>query len=179
MQTAIGTALHAALVINTLLDRPEDTDLALDFYRDRLRDSADFHAAAAVDFYRRQAAWDGGDFWRSRAPTSAPRATPDLPAPGAHIARASQLRFAPVAVAEAAHIARRDGVQVGGKSYAFIGDGIALAPLLREVDGPVTAFELVRRWSRRLPAPEALRLLRWAWSERLLGPAAPAAHESA
>ncbi len=173
VQTAIGTALHAALVLNTLMDRPEDTELALDFYRARVRESADFHAAAAADFYLRQAVCDGGDFWRRRVPASKPKASRELPAPSARIARSPHLRFEPVAVAEASHISRRDGLKASGKSYAFVGEEIALAPLLFELDGPMSAFDLVRRWSRRLAPQKALQVLHWAWSEGLIDPERP------
>ena len=49
-----------------------DAELAMDFYRSRLRASADLHAAAAADFYRRQAAFDAGGFWQRRAPAATP-----------------------------------------------------------------------------------------------------------
>lgn len=170
VQTAIGTALHAAVVLNTMIDRPEDTELAIDFYRSRVRDSADFHAAAAADFYQRQAAFDGGDFWRKRAPTLEPKAIRGLLAPESRIALSSHVQLAPVAVADATYVARQDGVKAHGKAYAFVGKGIAIAPLLREIDGPMSAFDVVRRWSRRLPAAQALQVLRWAWSEELICP---------
>jgi uncharacterized protein len=170
VQTAVGTALHAAVVLNTMMDRPEDADLAIDFYRSRVGDSAGFHAAAAADFYRRQATSDGGDFWRRRAPGAVPPAPRGPLPPEARVARSSGVLFTPVAVADASHVVRRDGVKARGKSYAFVGEGIAVAPLLREIDGPMTAFDVVRRWSRRLPAAQALQVLRWAWSEDLVCP---------
>jgi hypothetical protein len=85
------------------------------------------------------------------------------------------VRFAPVAVAHASYIAREDGVKAHGKAYAFVGKDIAIAPLLREIEGPMSAFEVVERWSRRLPAEKALQVLRWAWSERLIRPDGPGA----
>lgn len=172
VQTAIGTALHAAVALNTLMDRPEDAELAIDFYRARVRASADFHAAAAAEFYRRQASSEGGDFWRRRAPEAAPEATRGPLAPASHVALSPHVQFAPVAVAGESHVARRDGVKMHEKAYAFVGEGIAVAPLLRELDGPASAFDVVRRWSRTLPAAAALEVLRWAWSEGLIGPVA-------
>jgi 2-polyprenyl-6-methoxyphenol hydroxylase-like FAD-dependent oxidoreductase len=170
VQTAIGTALHAAVVLNTLMDRPDDAELAMEFYRARLAASADFHAAAAADFYRRQASFDEGDFWRRRAPEEAPTATPGPPAPGSRVGLAPELQFVPVAVAEASHVGRRDGVVLGARAYAFLGEGIAVAPLLRALDGPTSAFDVVRRWSRAMPAEQALQVLQWAWSEGLIEP---------
>src|SRR5262249_46371375 len=54
LQVSIGTALHAAVVIHTMIDRPEDGELAMEFYRARLRESAEFHARAAAQFYSEQ-----------------------------------------------------------------------------------------------------------------------------
>jgi hypothetical protein len=72
-----------------------------------------------------------------------------------------------VAVADTAHIVRKDGVMAHGKAHAFVGKGIAVAPLLQDI-APMTAFEVVERWSRRLPAAQALQVLRWACSEELI-----------
>ncbi len=170
VQTAIGTALHAAAVLNTMMDRPGDTDLAIDFYRTRIRAAADFHAAAAADVYRRQVAAGGGDFWRARAPAPEPRASRGPLSPGARVALHPRLRFAPVPVASEAHIARQDGALLAGKAYAFIGKGVPVAAVLREIDGPAPAMEIVRRWSRSMPQAQALQVLQWAWSEGLVGP---------
>lgn len=54
VQTALGTALHAAVVINTILDRPEHSYLAMDFYRRRVGDSARFYARASAQSYHKQ-----------------------------------------------------------------------------------------------------------------------------
>lgn len=172
VQTAIGTALHAAVVLNTLIDRPDDAELAMDFYRSRLRASADFHAAAAADFYRRQAAFDAGGFWQRRAPAATPSTPLDPPAPASRLTLATDLQFTPVPVAGASHVTRHDGVKLRDKVYAFIGEGVPVAPLLQAIDGPTSAFAVVQRWSQTLPAAHALELLRWAWAEGLLCPAA-------
>jgi 2-polyprenyl-6-methoxyphenol hydroxylase-like FAD-dependent oxidoreductase len=168
VETAIGTALHAAVVLNTLLDRPEDTDLAIEFYRSRIARSGDFHAAAAADLYRRQAALDDGEFWSRRASAGSPRSARAALAPGSIVALAPHLQFAPVAIAGERHLARHDGVRLSGSEYAFVGDGLSIAPLLRAIDGPLLAMEVVRRWSRSLPPRHALTVLEWAFSEGLV-----------
>jgi flavin-dependent dehydrogenase len=183
VQTAIGTALHAAIVINTQLDSPRDADLAIAFYRRRLRDSATFHATAAASFYRPQADASGHDFWRRRAAAAEtvaattsnpplgrhPRA--GLLSPTARVSRAADVTFAPVAVATPSHVARAEGVTARGKEYAFVGRGIAIAPLLAQIEAPMSALDVVSRWSRSLRPQEALQILQWAWQEALLAPA--------
>jgi flavin-dependent dehydrogenase len=183
VQTALGTALHAAIVLNTLIERPDDAELARGFYRRRLRDSAAFHATAAAGFYRAQANVTGHDFWRRRAiaakeqsafesePASrTPRLSRPL-TPTSRVARATGMALAPVAIASPSHVVRAEGVTVGGKEYAFVAGGVPLAPLLAQIEAPLSAFDIVARWSRTLPAREALQILQWAWEEALLAPA--------
>ena len=67
VQTALGTALHAAVVINTILDRPEHAELAMDFYRRRVTDSARFHARVSAQSYHEQWQFARSEFWRARA----------------------------------------------------------------------------------------------------------------
>ena len=168
VETAIGTALHAAVVLNTMIDRPEDTDMAIEFYRSRIQRSGDFHAAAAADFYRRQAAIDDGDFWSRRASVESPRPAREGLAPGSRVVLAPRLQFAPVAIVGETHITRHDGVKLSGRGYAFVGEGLPIAPLLRAIDGPMLAMEVVRRWSRTVPPRQALTVLQWAVSEGLV-----------
>jgi hypothetical protein len=167
-ETAIGTSLHAAVVLNTMIDRPDDTDLAIEFYRGRVQRSGDFHAAAAADFYRRQAAIDAGDFWSRRASVASPRPAREALAPASSVALAPHLQFAPVAIAGETHVAQHDGVKLSGQGYAFVGDDLPIAPLLRAIDGPMPAMEVVRRWSRSVPPRQALTVLQWAVSEGLV-----------
>lgn len=168
VQTAIGTALHAAIVLNTMMDRPADAELAREFYRSRIFQSADFHAAAAADFYRRQAEVGASEFWRKRAPREVPKPPPIELSPTARITLAKGLRFVPVAVAGEAYVTRHDGVRQGGKSYAFVGEGLPIAPMLRQIEGPTVAMEVVRRWSQAMPPRRALEVLQWAWAEGLI-----------
>jgi hypothetical protein len=55
-----------------------------------------------------------------------------------------------------------------------VGKGVAIA-LLRDIDAPMSAVDVVERGSRRLPAAQALQVLRWASSEELIvsDPGAP------
>jgi 2-polyprenyl-6-methoxyphenol hydroxylase-like FAD-dependent oxidoreductase len=172
VQTAIGTAVHAAMVLNTMIGHAEDSELAIDFYRSRVRDSALFHSVVAADFYQRQAAVVDSDFWRRRAPQIRPKPPGEFPMPDSPITLSPLVQFAPVAVAGACRVVREDGVKLRGKAYAFVGNGIAIAPLLQAVVDPTTAFDVVRGWSRKLPAAQALQVLHWAWSEGLVCSAA-------
>ncbi len=168
VQAAIGTAVHAAVVLNTMCERPGDTELAMGFYRSRLRHAASYHAAAAASQYGRHLAAGGGEFWRRRAtpvPLEPPRASLS-PTAVVHVPAAVQ--FDRVAVAVADRVAGMGGVRAHGRDYAFVNGDVPIAPLLREIDGPMAATDVVRRWSRTMHASDAFRILAWAWSERLV-----------
>ncbi|MCU1328645.1 MAG: hypothetical protein JWN34_4015 [Bryobacterales bacterium] len=166
VQTAIGTAIHAAVVLNTILENPAAAEFAMDFYRSRLAASADFHTRAAAAFYRDQCANLATPFWSRRA-----RNAEDAPRTDVHpntIVRISpDLEFAKVAIAENAQIVPEDGVKLRGKSFAFV-DGRSVHSLLKQLDRPLSAQAVVTRWSRSIPPTQAMRLLHWAWRERLL-----------
>ena len=83
------------------------------------------------------------------------------------------LRFCPVASVDERYVIARDGVLVGGQGYVFVGEGVAVAPLLRQLEERMTAFEVVRRWSRSMPAAQAHQVLLWAATEDLVCTTAP------
>jgi hypothetical protein len=169
VQTAIGTAVHAAVVINTLIDRPEDAELGMNFYRMRLKDSAEFHARAAREFYRGQFAACGSDFWRRRAGTENLRAATRRTAiyPDSLIRVADKAVFTTVGVVTSRYVLQQDAVESDGKVYAYIG-GVPIAGLLRAVTLSVSAIEAIERWSRLMPRAQALATLEWAWAEGLI-----------
>lgn len=118
VQTAIGTALHAAVVINTMIDRPGDTPLAIEFYRQRLSDSSKFHASSATMLYREQLAVTGTDFWRNRAGAE----IDDRPEkkhplmPDDRIKLADRVLIAPVPVVNDRYVVQADGVKWGAQN---------------------------------------------------------------
>jgi hypothetical protein len=56
-------------------------------------------------------------------------------------------------------------------STAFLG-GIEVAPLLRMLDRPTCAIDVLGLWSRQLPPATAATLLRWALERNVLAPEA-------
>jgi hypothetical protein len=78
MFEAISGALALAPVVNTLLRRPGDADMALEFYSEKLR--ADFIRMARTgrDFYRQEGRWPDSPFWgeRQRWPDEQPSHRP-------------------------------------------------------------------------------------------------------
>lgn len=68
---SLSSALVAPAVINTLLQKPEDTALAKEFYQQRVRHTFLRFARTGRDFYGMESRWPESPFWRER------RAWPD------------------------------------------------------------------------------------------------------
>jgi flavin-dependent dehydrogenase len=68
VQLSIQTALQAAIVLNTMLRRPQDQNLAQHFYQQALADAAFRHAQFASGLYQQVYAQRfQGEFWQQRA----------------------------------------------------------------------------------------------------------------
>lgn len=166
--TALGTALHAAVTVNTLIERPQDAALAIDFYEHRVRSSGRFHAQAASEFYARQARSVGSSFWERRARFSPPSPPKERLSPQASVVPSPQVSYASVPVVADTHVTTCDGLLLSDKAYAFVADEILIAPLLKQIVTPLRALDVLQLWSRQLAPKQAMDVLHWAWSEGLL-----------
>lgn len=172
VQTAIGISLHAAVVLNTMRECSGDAGLAMDFYRSRLADSASFHSKATAEFYREQCATCGSDFWKKRSQNCASKPLASrivsIPYPDWMLRLAPSLEFTPVAAVRGFRVVTEDGIRLGTKTFAYVGNARPVGLLLREIETPAGAVEIVRRWSRNMPPEEALQILKWAFAEGLI-----------
>ena len=64
---ALGSALAAAAVVNTLLTKSENAALAQRFYEERARTAFLRYCRVGRDFYALERRWSERDFWRRRA----------------------------------------------------------------------------------------------------------------
>ena len=64
---SLSSALAAPAVINTVLQRPDDAQMALEFYRERLEHLFFRFARIGRDFYAQEQRWTGEAYWRKRA----------------------------------------------------------------------------------------------------------------
>jgi flavin-dependent dehydrogenase len=171
IQIAIGTALHGAAVINTMLDRPSDRDVAMDFYRQRVTQSADFHSASAATFYRQQFEAHPTDFWRRRANwpirlgAKTRRRHNDPPAQGISVCVSSHARLVRLGASDGRHIFPEDAVELNGNAVAYVG-GVKWRDLLESLRDPTSVDELIGRWAASIPIEKAHQIFRWAWAEK-------------
>jgi flavin-dependent dehydrogenase len=172
IETAIGMAIHAAVTINTMIDRPADAEFAMEFYGSRLRSSAAFHSASAARFYREQYAAYGESFWSRRATMPEQETRKEREAaqlrPNSLVRLSSELSFTTVAAVDGTYVVRQEGVQLDDETFAYVGDGVSVAGLLKQVSGPMLAVQVVRLWSARMAVIDALRILDWAHAKGLV-----------
>jgi flavin-dependent dehydrogenase len=174
VQTAIGTALHAAIVINTILDRPGESEMAMDFYRRRLADSAQFHAHTAAQQYREEWAISPTPFWERRIAahgawerrSSAKLTTLDQP-----LCVSPRVTFVPVATATENYVVASDGMMLDGEVFCRLGEH-SVSKLLSQIADTMLAREVLQRWSQQMPTSTAIGVLEWAWGHGLLEPPA-------
>jgi flavin-dependent dehydrogenase len=76
VQKAMASGIIAAIVANTVLLRPQDAGLALDFYRCEQTAAAGRHRAWTANVYAEQRAFANEPFWRERA-----QPVPSVPEP--------------------------------------------------------------------------------------------------
>ena len=130
---ALSSALVAPPVINTLLQYPPDSQLAMEFYRDRVRHTFLRFARLGRDFYRLETRWPGNDFWRQR------QLWPDeLPAHGESTLQLLGIELRPVVAGD--RICQRKVAVTSDQPLGIwhVG-GVELAPLLELLPSTASA----------------------------------------
>ncbi len=181
VQKAIQTALSGAVVVNTLLRRPENTDAAVRFYRESLAQASDRHRTWAAGHYATVAARERSAFWTDRSiPVGSPQPyVPPAPPEemSAQLASGAAVQVSPDA--ELIEVPRlgSDFVALGPAlchpaldgPVAYLG-GWELAPLLREVRTGMTPLQVVQSWAPRVPVESGLAIAGWMLGRGILVP---------
>ena len=180
VQKAIQTALSGAVVVNTLLRRPECTAAALQFYRESLTAASERHRAWASGHYATVSVREPGSFWSARC------AWPATPVPSGPVVDATLQLASNTGVqlspdAELLEVPRLgpDFVGLGPALHhptleapvAYLG-GWELAPLLRQVRAGMTPLQVVHSWSPRVPIKSGLAIAGWMLGRGILVPRA-------
>lgn len=170
VQTAIGTAIHAAAVINTILDRPGDINMAVDFYRRRITESAQFHARTAAQQYREQWLFSPTPFWRARMAAEdveERRVSRKLVSLEQRMCISPRATFVPVSIVTERYIVESEGIALDGKVFSRLGEH-DISKLLSEIPCVTSVRAVLEKWSQYVPPHSAVQILEWAWERGLL-----------
>jgi hypothetical protein len=176
VQKAVQSSLAGSVVVNTLLQRPGQRDLAMRFYPESLAEASKRHRDWARSHYARAASTRAARFWRERAEAAPP---PDTVSPelGGDALSEVPLRLSPqVQVVEVPCVVDRFiELRLAVRSttldapVAYLG-GMELVPLLRRVRNGMTPRAIVRSWMPGVPPETGLAIAQWMVSRQLLVP---------
>jgi flavin-dependent dehydrogenase len=175
VQKAIQTALSAAVVVNTLVRKPESSEAAVEFYRSSLADASERHCNWAGGYY--SAATRNTEFWRQRASRSVPAevAQPISASDFADepLALSPDLTFVELPCIEGSFVTVKSALHHPSldRPVTFVG-GCEMPPLVRRVRKGMKPMEIALVWSDRVPLKTGLALTGWLLANGLLVPAA-------
>lgn len=173
VQKAIQSAFAGAIVVNTMLRRPQSHELASLFYRQHLQRNFDRHGEWASGYYSEALPEYRTPFWISRSVSDVTLSPPEQPArpPGSdtlvELSPAIRICEQPCLVndfvesrAAVNHVALDEPV-------VFVA-GVELAPLLLHIPKPATPVEIARHLAARVTPERAAFLTSWLFRSGLL-----------
>jgi flavin-dependent dehydrogenase len=173
VQKAIQTALSGAVVINTLMRKPESSGAAMQFYRSSLADASERHSNWAGEYYGAAAATRNAEFWRQRASRS-------FPAEAAASFTASDFADEPLALSPDLTFVELPCIKDGfvtlksalhhpslDRPVTFVG-GCEMPPLVQRVREGMKPMDIALLWSDRVSIKTGLALTGWLLGKGLL-----------
>jgi flavin-dependent dehydrogenase len=184
IQTALLSAVQASAAVHTILTAGCDPVAAREFYRERQQAAAARSRLSAARLYRQHPVQSS--FWMHRARAAAgdeyPQAPPAaVPTPRLEVDRSlpadrslqldQSLQIVDVPVLSGAFIRCAPALSHPRLEHpvAYF-SGIALAPLVREADGAVTADQILRVWTRSIQPQAAWNIMTWMCAVGILVP---------
>jgi len=188
VQKALQNALAGAVVVNTLLRRPDSWEAALRFFRDSLHTASSSHCRWAAALYQEVAQRGGGPFWRERAvgAVSSPgRAQSTMPVhrqlnSDAVFHVSPQLEFVDQPCIDGQFVTVKTALRHPSLDgpMAFLG-GWEIGPLVKQLPGGLTPVQIARSWASQVPLDTGLALVSWLVDHDILVPAVFATQDSA
>ena len=176
VQAAIGSALHAAACIHTILVRADSTKIAMEFYHDRQTGTFQLHEEQTSKFYSEAASFHGTSFWLDRSKPNQhvirdgdTDDKPPLPGPDLMLTPSATLVTKTYPCLCNNFIEERPGLncEESRNPLVFLGD-IDVVPMWRQISWPVRASFVLRTWASSIGLQSALGLLATLWQEGYL-----------
>lgn len=175
VQAALASGIQAATVVHTILNHPENTDLAVQFYTDRQQESVNRDRTVSSGFYREQAARCPQPFWQKRATEVKPQSSVvinSLPSATTRVQLSSGVEFVSMPVIQENIVCAAKGLRHANleRPVAWL-EGCPVETLLEPLETEIEAGLLIDVWSTQLPRHQARRAFLWMWSNGLINSA--------
>lgn len=175
VQSAIGSAIQAAIVVNTMAKYPANSEAAMTFYRDRQKEKVQQHARKTALFYRERAAVCDQPFWRQRAVFAGN--SKEVLFEEKDLEAACRIQLSKTTTIERVPVIQGDTIvstlavrhELLDRPVAFLGE-VYVVPLLRQIRPGQTVETVVQTWSERLPVELSWKIMQWLWYRRIVVP---------
>lgn len=164
VQTAMASAITAAVVINTILRRPAAAASALTFYRDAQNSAYSTHYRQSAEYYDQERRWPDSIFWRRRSGLLASaraagaggpgaEATPKPPSEVSHVRLAPDARIERRPVLEWPYVETREALVTDSntRGLRFL-HNVCVPALLREIRKKPAVTDIVAGYLKRREA---------------------------
>ncbi len=179
---ALQSGLQGAIVVNTMLRKPENTEAARQFFRMRIAERVGRYTGRTKQEYARVSAMCSNPFWQERAGGAsmaeayAPRSLqePWPRAPSDQVAVSPDARLDVAAVldgffVQVRRVVRHPNIDAGGVAYV---DGVDLVRLLSALPPRFAYWDIPKIWRGQVSLADGSRIASWLWDRRVLVPAA-------
>jgi flavin-dependent dehydrogenase len=174
---ALQSGLQGAIVVNTILRKPENTEAAYRFFRMRIAERIGRHTRRTKQEYARVSAMCSHAFWHERAgdasevetyrPHPPLESSPRAPSDQVAVSPYLTLDEAPVIdgiFVEVRHVVRHPDID-GAIAYV---EGVDLARLLSALPPKLAYCDIPKIWRGHIPSATGKRIASWLWSRRIL-----------
>ncbi|MCG8609826.1 MAG: FAD-dependent oxidoreductase [Pseudomonadales bacterium] len=185
VQTAMNSAIQGAIVVHTLLQKPEARDQAKQFFEARQAETAQRNMQWSKAMYADQNVVEDSEFWRQRAhypvsilPDTGLKEDPRFAEPNntplsfdVAVKLSDRLVIEPTPVISQNVITERAAAAHPAlpRPVAFL-EQVELVPLLATVVAGEHLGMIVRRWTNWMPLQKSLDIVLWLWRHHILVP---------
>lgn len=173
---AMLSGIQGALIVNTILDRPNNATLAMQFCQSRTADRILKYTRRTESEYGRVLQGTSDNFWKQRAGSSddsnqdflEPRQQARRNSASGTVVVSKQVAIQNAPVIEGDFIVERAVVtHPAMDNFAFV-DGIAMAPLISCLPATMQFESIPEIWNDRLPVVTSRKIASWLWDKGIL-----------
>lgn len=172
---ALLSGIQGALIVHTILDRPSNAELAIQFCQSRTADRIRKYTDRTKTEYGKVLQSNADNFWRVRSgsPQSEiapahPQQVPRRNSASATVTVSKQVSIERVPVIDGDYVVEAAVVAHPSIDHIAYVDGIALVPLIACLPATIKFERIPDIWGDRLPQATSRKIAEWLWDQGLL-----------